>query len=104
MLNDWLVWKPGNENQILFGKDPLIGSRNYYKLSDGLINFLHSIENYYLAQIGKDYGMAPLSQNWKFATDLGIPSTFKEEWKKYITGLNFGGFILTEDEDQLLWS
>ena len=104
VLNDWMVWKPGNGHQIKVGEDPLIGFESFYILSNGLVNFLHDKGIYFLVQVSRVLDNDSLLQNWQFATKLGLIGDYQEEWKNYITGLNSCCFKLTKEEDQLLWS
>ena len=104
VLNDWMVWKPGDGLKIRVGEDPLVDSDSFYKLSEGLVNVLNEKGIFFLAQVSRETNIDIQFQNWKSSSQLGISKDYQEEWKSYITWLNSCGYKLLEMEDQLYWS
>lgn len=54
VVNDWMVCKLGNGIQIIVGEDPLVGFDSFYKLLEGLVNFLHEKGIYFLTQVSRE--------------------------------------------------
>jgi hypothetical protein len=104
ILSDWLVWKPGNGEDIRIGVDPLIGSHTYYKLSENLISVLKEKGINFLAQAGTGSMENTCHTRWKKVELLGLDGALKEEWNYFIKGLIGSGFELNNDKDILIWS
>lgn len=49
VVNDWLVWKLGNDQQIKVAEDPMVGGVGFFKMSLDLLRFLHDNDVFYLA-------------------------------------------------------
>lgn len=71
MVNDWLVWKPSNGFQVKVGEDAMVGSADFYKLSDNLLNCFHDKGIYFLAQISRLTTVDNLIKSWKFCYRFG---------------------------------
>jgi hypothetical protein len=104
IVTDWLAWKPGNGKYIRVGLDPLIGSHNYYKLSENLISLLHSKVIYTLDQVVYDESGLTNICNWKNTDALELTGEQKVEWENYVKGLKHSGFALSTEGDRLVWT
>lgn len=50
VVSNWIAWWPGNGTKISIGKDPILGSKNLFKLSTNILNVLHDKGIFYLSQ------------------------------------------------------
>jgi hypothetical protein len=78
ILSYWLVWKPGNGEDIRIGVDPLIRSHTYYKIFENLISILKGKGIKFMAQEGTCNMENTCHTRWKNDDLLGLHWVLKE--------------------------
>ena len=78
ILSDWLVWKPGNGEDIRIGVDPLIGSHTYYKVFENIIFVLKEKIIKFMAQAKTCNMENTFHTRWKNDDLLGLDGVLKE--------------------------
>jgi hypothetical protein len=104
IINEWLVWKPGDGRDVRIGSDPMVGSHNFYQLSRNLISKLKDLGFEFLAQVGTVDLENSRQTGWIKAEVLGLEGDLKDEWNNYVKGLVSLGIELNKDKDLLMWS
>ena len=104
VLSDCLVCIPGDMRLIKVGEDPMVGSSQFYKLSNDLLDQLHQQGISILAQVDADFENGLSLQKWKSSVDLNLQESLKDEWDGYTQGLQHYGIQLCQHDDELVWS
>ena len=103
-MGKWLAWKIGNGNQVKLSEDQYIGGEGFYKLSPSIILYLNNIGFRYLAHVKIPKSKSIVTHYCLHVEELGLEREIDEERKSVINGLNHCGIILTDMEDEIVWS
>jgi hypothetical protein len=104
LLLHWQSWLPGSGEQILIGRDYILGMGENYLLSQALRDHLSRKEIKLLANAKNPQGVSDFSDIWLCSLSLGLNGTLAEEWNNFTKGLSTAGVYLGEENDTLLWA
>jgi len=104
VLLHWLRWSPGSGQQILIGRDKLIGLEDSSLLSTTLICYLNRINITVLAQLRDPSSIVSFPEIWKNTDTLGLTGELATEWNSYSTTLRGAGILLRNKADSLMWT
>jgi hypothetical protein len=103
LLLHWQRWLPGSGEQILIGRDCILGMGENSLLSQPLHDHLSRKEVKMLVNARNPQGVSELSDLWLCSGSLGLNGTLAEEWNNFTKGLTVAGVYLGEENDKLLW-
>jgi hypothetical protein len=105
LLKKWLVWSVGLGVRVLVGQDPFVGVGTTYKLSNGLLQHIHSLKIFSLAHACHSSQLnLHGSQDWLTSSDLWLVGDLEMEWNAYVLKLRYSGVSLSCKDDSIVWS
>jgi len=105
VVKSWVIWKVGDGNRAIVGRDPFVGCVGNYKLSHELMVHLQSLNIHTLTHISsKSSNIRTGLGDWLTANELDLSGDMKKEWEFFIQNIRKNGVSLFETGDRLVCS